>query len=230
MATFSHGVASGDPARDGAVIWTRVTTGEAAREVPVSWTVSAGGRRVAQGRTTASAARDHTVKVVVGRLRPGTEYSYAFTAGAASSPTGRFRTLPERAEDVVLAVASCSLHPGGLFNAYDAIAKLPRVDAVVHLGDYIYEYGAAAADYGVTVGRTLNRIPDPPTEIVTLADYRRRHAQYKSDPDLQAAHARAAWIVTWDDHEPPTTAGWAAPRTTIPTARRAIGRPARRRR
>jgi alkaline phosphatase D len=98
-------------------------------------------------------------------------------------------------------VASCSLHPGGLFNAYEAIARLERLDAVLHLGDYIYEYGAAPNDYGMAVGAKLGRVPEPAREIVSLADYRQRHAQYKADPDLQAAHARAPWICVWDDHE-----------------------------
>jgi alkaline phosphatase D len=101
---------------------------------------------------------------------------------------------------VVLAVASCSLYPNGYFNAYGAIARLERVDAVVHLGDYIYEYGGPGS-YGQETDQGVQRPHDPPHEIVSLADYRRRHAQYKSDPQLQAAHARAPWIVVWDDHE-----------------------------
>ncbi|MDB5694535.1 MAG: alkaline phosphatase [Sphingomonas bacterium] len=91
---------------------------------------------------------------------------------------------------MVLAVASCALHPGGLFNAYRAIADLPRVDAVVHLGDYLYEYGPEG--YGAATGKRLGRVPESPREMTTLADYWLRHAQYKRDPDLQAAHARAA--------------------------------------
>jgi alkaline phosphatase D len=192
---FAHGVASGDPAADGAVIWTRVSGVGPGRGVPVRWRVLQSGRPVRSGRAQATADRDGTVKVEVAGLSPGTEYTFDFAAANATSPTGRFRTLPEQASDVVFAVVSCSLHPGGLFNVYDAVAKLPRVDAVLHLGDYIYEYGAKPSDYGVAVGQRLGRLPDPPHEIVTLDDYRRRHAQYKSDPDLQAAHARAAWIV-----------------------------------
>ena len=96
-------------------------------------------------------------------------------------------------------MVSCQLYPGGLFNAYDAIAKTERLDAVVHLGDYIYEYGADG--YGTKIGHELNRLPEPAHEIVTLADYRQRHAQVKRDPDMQAAHARAAFICVWDDHE-----------------------------
>jgi alkaline phosphatase D len=204
--SFRHGVASGDPTPAGAIVWTRITPQADAGQnvVPVTLEVAedaAFARIVHRGAVGTDAGRDFTVKIDVGGLRPGADYLYRFRSGAAVSPVGRFRTLPERTEDVVFAVVSCALHPGGLFNAYDAIGKLERVDAVVHLGDYIYEYGAADADYGMAAGRRLGRIPEPPTEIVSLADYRLRHAQYKSDPDLQAAHARAAWITVWDDHE-----------------------------
>lgn len=198
-ARFDHGVASGDPTGRGAILWTR-TTGPATLQWQVA-TDTAFAQVVRRGTVRTEAARDFTAKVDVTGLRPGRDYVYRFMSGGDASPVGRFRTLPEQADDVVLAVVSCALHPGGLFNAYDAIAKLPRVDAVVHLGDYIYEYGAGPADYGTAIGARLNRVPEPPHEIVTLADYRLRHAQYKSDPDLQAAHARAAWITVWDDHE-----------------------------
>lgn len=202
-ARFAHGVASGDPAADGAVIWTRVTADQATADVPVTWHVgtSAEGAPVATGRARARSAADHTVKVAVERLKPGREYWYWFTTAAGErSPTGRFRTLPVgSADELVLAVASCQLYPGGLFNAYADMAALPRLDAVLHLGDYIYEYGAEG--YGAEIGQKLGRLPDPPHEIVSLADYRRRHAQVKADPDMQAAHARAAFICVWDDHE-----------------------------
>ncbi|WP_396593910.1 alkaline phosphatase D family protein [Brevundimonas sp. R86498] len=201
--TFLHGVASGDPHADSVVLWTRVTPGaDGTRALPVRWRVLNGETVVASGTAEATPDRDYTVKVIAGGLRPGTEYRYDFQAGDVTSPVGRVRTLPVGATpDVVLAVASCQLHPGGLFNAWDDVSKLERLDAVVHLGDYIYEYGAAPADYGMAVGTALSRIPQPPHEIVSLEDYRLRHAQYKSDPDLQAAHARAAFICVWDDHE-----------------------------
>jgi alkaline phosphatase D len=204
---FQHGVAAGDPAQDGFVLWTRVTV-DAADAGPrtVRWTVyedEALSSVAAEGEFETSGERDHTVKVVASGLRPGHEYRYRFAVGETMSPVGRARTLPQSGstDPVALAVASCSLHSNGLFNSYDAIAQLERLDAVIHLGDYIYEYGAAETDYGMGNGLRLGRIPDPPHEIVSLEDYRRRHAQYKSDPDLQAAHARAAWIVVFDDHE-----------------------------
>jgi alkaline phosphatase D len=207
---FIHGVASGDPAADGAVLWTRATAEDGfGGDVPLQWSVAeaADGEPVAKGEVTARASADHTTKVVATGLEPGRDYHYWFEGpGSVRSAVGRFRTLPVGAtEEVVLAVASCQLYPGGLFNAYADMASLARLDAVVHLGDYIYEYGEEG--YGAKIGRQLGRLPDPPHEIVTLADYRRRHAQVKLDLDMQAAHARAAFICVWDDHEV-TNDGW----------------------
>ncbi|WP_029418204.1 alkaline phosphatase D family protein [Brevundimonas bacteroides] len=200
---FLHGVASGDPHSDSVVLWTRVTPGtDVSGAIPVAWRVMDGERVVASGTAEASPERDFTVKVIAGGLRAGVEYRYDFRVGDVVSPTGRVRTLPSGATaDVVLGVASCQLYPGGLFNAWEAMAAEPRLDAVIHLGDYIYEYGARENDYGGATGVQLSRLHQPPREILTLEDYRLRHAQYKSDPDLQAAHARAAFICVWDDHE-----------------------------
>jgi alkaline phosphatase D len=114
------------------------------------------------------------------------------------SPIGRTRTLAEGAPELVrLALTSCSNYPHGYYNAYAAIAARDDLDAVVHLGDYIYEYANGA--YGD--GTALARIPDPVHECLTLDDYRKRHATYKHDPDLQAAHRQHAFIAVWDDHE-----------------------------
>jgi alkaline phosphatase D len=175
---------------------------DASAAISVAWRVMEGERVVVSGTTDASAERDFTVKVIATGLRPGVEYRYDFRSGDITSPTGRVRTLPSGpTADVVLGVASCQLYPGGLFNAWEAMAAEPRLDAVIHLGDYIYEYGARETDYGGATGVQLSRLHQPPREILTLEDYRLRHAQYKSDPDLQAAHARAAFICVWDDHE-----------------------------
>lgn len=207
---FRHGVASGDPLQDRVVLWTRVTAEGATGPISVRWEMAtdpAFKAVVRRGQATADPARDYTVKVDVTGLKPGTDYFYRFRHSRKGKPVGkaaggRTRTLAQGpTRDAVLAVASCSLYPNGYFNAYDAIAKLPRVDAVLHLGDYIYEYGAAPDDYGMTSPTAKTRVPDPPREILSLADYRRRHALYKTDPALQAAHARAPWIVAWDDHE-----------------------------
>jgi alkaline phosphatase D len=203
-ATFQHGVASGDPLQDRVVLWTRITPAAAGASIAYRWSLTPVDRRAGgskSGRGVTGPERDYTAKVDVAGLTPGREYTFQFEGSGATSPVGRTRTLPSGAtKDVVLAVASCSLYPAGHFNAYQAIADLPRVDAVLHLGDYIYEYGGEGS-YGMDSAAAGARPHDPPREIVSLADYRRRHAQYKSDPGLQAAHARAPWIVVWDDHE-----------------------------
>ena len=204
---FHHGVASGDPLSDRAIIWTRVTPPATERAAHVSgrWTIAAdpGFRAiVAAGPFETGAARDFTVKVDVDGLLPGTDYWYRFQVGSEPSPIGRTRTLPGGAiEDVVLVFATCANYQAGLFNAYDAIASLPRVDAVVHLGDYIYEEAADHSAHNQAIGERLGKVLQPDHEAASLADYRARHALYKTDPDLQAAHARAPWICVWDDHE-----------------------------
>ena len=202
---FEHGVASGDPLADAVILWTRITPkAEAGAPIAYRWSLNpidrrAGGAKSGSGVTGPD--RDYTVKVDVRGLDPARSYTFEFEANGVTSPMGRTRTLPQgETREVVLAVASCSLYPNGYFNAYQAIADLPKLDAVIHLGDYIYEYGGEGS-YGMTSAVAAERPHDPPHEIVTLQDYRVRHAQYKSDPALQAAHARAPWIVTWDDHE-----------------------------
>ncbi|HEX2560385.1 alkaline phosphatase D family protein [Phenylobacterium sp.] len=200
---FRHGVASGDPLQDRVVLWTRITPLETSGgTVDYRWRIDpVGGGRGRSGSGRTGPGRDYTVKVDATGLQPGRDYRFRFEAAGAASPEGRTRTLPDGpTENVVLAVASCSLFPNGYFNAYQAIADAPRVDAVLHLGDYIYEYGGPGS-YGMDSPLAAQRPHDPDREIVSLDDYRRRHAQYKSDPQLQAAHARAPWIVAWDDHE-----------------------------
>lgn len=199
---FQHGVASGDPDATSLVIWTRVTT-----EVPttdVLWIVASDDRFdsvVASGTARASEVSDHTVKVVVDGLMPGRTYYYRFEAEGAVSRTGRTQTLPVGPVDQLgIALASCSNYPFGYFNAYDAIAHDPEIDFVLHTGDYIYEYGGPQG-WGSETGRVIGRPHDPPHEIVTLADYRRRHAQYKTDAGSLAMHAAHPLICCWDDHE-----------------------------
>lgn len=201
-AAFLHGVASGDPQADRVILWTRITP-HGSQDVAYSWTLDPVDRRGGgkHGSGVTGADRDFTVKVDVVNLDPGRAYTFQFEAMGVKSPIGRTHTLPEGpTKDVVLAVCTCALYPNGYFNAYGAIARLPRVDAVLHLGDYIYEYGGPGS-YGMDSAVAGERPHDPPHECITLTDYRRRHAQYKTDPQLQAAHARAPWIVVWDDHE-----------------------------
>jgi alkaline phosphatase D len=197
---FRHGVASGDPLTDRVILWTRVTAPEnAAPEVAWQMSPDASFKRVvASGRVTTGAARDFTVKIEAASLEPGRTYYYRFDALGERSPVGRTRTLPPAGVSRVrLAVASCSNYPFGYFNAYRRMADRSDLDAVLHLGDYIYEYGNGS--YGD--GTDLNRIPEPNKEIVSLADYRMRYAQYRRDPDLQELHRQHPMIVVWDDHE-----------------------------
>ncbi len=202
---FRHGVASGDPDASSLVIWTRVTPAASAPDRPltVTWRLApdpAFTGIAATGKAVAGPAADFTVKVLVGGLKPGQTYFYDFTVDGETSPTGRTRTLPTGALDRLgIALASCSNYAYGHFNAYDAIAKDPQVDVVLHTGDYIYEYGAG--EWGDDVGTLLGRRHQPPHETVTLADYRQRHAQYKSDRGAQAMHAAHPFVACWDDHE-----------------------------
>ncbi len=200
--SFSHGVASGDPLSDRIMLWTRVTSGTTA-DVPVRWEVASDSTfatLVASGDATAAAARDYTVKVDAGGLAAGRTYYYRFRAYGTTSVAGRTRTLPAAGvAQVKLAVFSCANYPAGYFNVYAEAAKRSDFDATVHLGDYIYEY--ARDGYASTQAAALGRLSEPANEILSLADYRRRHAQYRSDTDLQALHAAAPMIAVWDDHE-----------------------------
>lgn len=200
--TYGHGVASGDPWSESVVLWTRLTTPAANLSGEAEVALDLGFRQVVKRYPVQTGAhRDHTVKLVADGLKPGTEYWYRFVFEGVASPVGRTRTTARSGSaPVVLAVASCTLYPNGYFTAYQAIADLPKVDAVIHLGDYIYEYGGPGS-YGMNSPVAAERAHAPDREIFSLSDYRTRHAQYKADPMSQAAHARAPWIVVWDDHE-----------------------------
>lgn len=195
---FQHGVASGDPLADRVILWTRVTPPTPVSSVRVRWYVADDPNFinvVQSGQTLALAARDYTVKLDIGNLLPGRTYYYLFTAVDAVSPSGRTRTLPSgsQAQHLRIAVASCSNHAAGVFNAYRRIAERADLDLVLHLGDYLYEYGDG--QYGSL------RPTEPASEILTLTDYRTRHAQYKRDADLQEAHRQHPFVPIWDDHE-----------------------------
>ena len=196
---FRHGVASGDPLTDRVMLWTRVTSRSTV--VDVRWRIGtdpALAQVVGTGMVSTDAERDFTVKVDAGGLLPGRRYFYAFEANGERSPVGQTKTLPSGTVDRVrLAQCSCSNYPAGFFNVYRCIANRDDLDAVVHLGDYIYEFENGV--YGD--GTDLLRIPEPRREAVTLSDYRIRYATYRSDPDLQEAHRVHPFIVVWDDHE-----------------------------
>lgn len=197
---FRHGVASGDPDGTSVVLWTRVT---ASAPVEVTWEVASDARfaRIVRSGTFATGPdRDFTVKPLAEGLAPGGRYFYRFRLGGAVSPVGQTRTLPVGALDRLgIALASCSNYAFGYFTAYGAIARDPAVDFVLHTGDYIYEYGADG--WGGDISRRLGRVHQPAHEIVSLADYRTRHAQYKTDADAQAMHAAKPLLACWDDHE-----------------------------
>ncbi|MFF1302781.1 alkaline phosphatase D family protein [Streptomyces sp. NPDC058307] len=207
---FLHGVASGDPLPDGILLWTRVTpTAEAVPgsglgpDTEVGWVVArdkAFTTVVAKGSVTATAASDHTVKADVRGLAPATDYWFRFSAGDTDSPAARTRTAP--AADAVVTnlrfgVVSCANWEAGYFSPYRHLAARGDLDAWLHLGDYIYEYGTG--QYGTR--DTVVRQHAPTHEILTLADYRIRHGKYKTDPDLKALHAVAPVVAIWDDHE-----------------------------
>ncbi|WP_425392672.1 alkaline phosphatase D family protein [Ekhidna sp.] len=198
MAPFYHGVASGDPLYDRVIIWTRVTPQDSLPSVDVVWEIATDDsfqEIVKNGTISTSPERDFTVKVDVDGLDAGTGYFYRFHALGKSSIIGRTKTASLTPEEVQFGVVSCSNYEWGYFNAYGAIAK-EELDAVIHLGDYIYEY--APGGYGDT---SLNRKHIPAKEIITLHDYRLRYSQYRLDKDLIAAHANHPFINIWDDHE-----------------------------
>lgn len=202
-ASFEHGVASGDPDASSVVLWTRVTP-DAAATIDVEWVVSEDAeltRIVDGGVFQTNADRDYTVKVVAENLQPWTHYWYQFRVGESVSVIGRTKTAPQAEmslEQLRFAFASCAHYSMGHFNAYRGIANRDDLDLVVHLGDYIYEYGGTDP---LAFPFVLTRYMEPDHEIVSLQDYRTRHAQYKTDADLQAAHAMHPWVCTWDDHE-----------------------------
>lgn len=200
---FSLGVASGDPSHSSVVLWTRLAPSPLEPDgglppvpVVVSWEIARDDalRDVVQrGETVATPQLAHSVHVEVNGLEPGRPYWYRFLAGDAQSPIGRAVTTPEPTatpDRLRFAFASCAHWEHGYYNAYDDMAHSP-LDLVFHLGDYIYEYETKDAQVRKHAGPKLR----------TLAQYRVRHAQYKTDPMLQAAHRLCPWVVTWDDHE-----------------------------
>ncbi|CAJ2502024.1 Uu.00g048770.m01.CDS01 [Anthostomella pinea] len=224
---FTHGVASGDPYSDSVILWTRVAPSLASdasnvtvegpvalynhdtetyikadpSPICVEWAVfpsiAGNGTRdvVAGGTAYTTSDIDYTVKVEAAGLQPFTTYNYQFTIcdSNKTSPLGRTKTAPPADVDVAelkFAVFSCSNYPNGYFNAYGNAARKDEHDFVVHLGDYIYESAAQG-----------ERAHDPPRLLFSLYDYRTRHGQYRTDPDLQLASQQFAWIATWDDHE-----------------------------
>ncbi|SFS52124.1 alkaline phosphatase D family protein [Marininema halotolerans] len=204
---FRLGVASGDPLPDGCILWTRLAPvplkggGMSTYDIPVRWEVAEDDqfqRVIRKGETTARATLGHSVHVDVRGLRPGREYFYRFKSGSDISAVGRTKTAPHKGDPtrrINLAYASCQQYEHGYYTAYQHMSR-EDLDVVLHLGDYIYEYGPEK--YLASSGN-VRRHNSP--EVKSLGDYRNRYAQYRMDPDLQAAHAAFPWIVVWDDHE-----------------------------
>ena len=214
LAPFYHGVASGDPLEDRVILWTRVTPEDfGTASIDVSWEIGTSFDTldngqvvlqdiVANGTFTTNADRDYTVKVDPTGLTSNTVYYYQFSTemnGATKfSLIGKTRTTPvaDEADHLKFGVVSCSNFPAGFFNAYQRLAERNDLDAVIHLGDYIYEYGNRV--YGDS---TLNRLVEPNTEILTVQDYRTRYSTYRLDSNLLRLHQQHPFITVWDDHE-----------------------------
>ncbi|WP_424533305.1 alkaline phosphatase D family protein [Sphaerisporangium viridialbum] len=206
---FQLGVASGDPLPDGVMLWTRLASrpleplgGMPYGRLKVEWELAedeAFTRRVRRGSTWATPEYGHSVHVDVRGLKPAREYFYRFRSGTEVSPVGRTKTAPEAEANpghLLMAFASCASWQDGFYTAYRHLAA-ESPDVVFHLGDYIYEYGIVQSG-----GNRATPVPDQfRVQCDTLDRYRIQYGLYKSDPDLQAAHQAAPWIVTWDDHE-----------------------------
>ena len=202
---FTLGVASGDPTVTSVILWTRLAPDPLALDglggmpdepVDVRWEVARDdtfGDIVQTGVAVAEPGHAHSVHADATDLEPGAEYHYRFLVGEATSPVGRTRTLPNGSpERFGIGVVNCQWFETGTYAAYRHLVEEPAVDLVLHLGDYIYEYP------GVPDGP---RPTQPANQLETLTDYRLRYASYQLDPELQAAHGRFPWVLTWDDHE-----------------------------
>ena len=198
LAPFYHGVASGDPSHNEVTIWTRLTP-RYNREAEVSWSVtldSSQSRIVQNGKIATNAGKDYTIKKTITGLQPDTYYWYSFSHDSKKSVVGRTKTLPVKQDTVNLIAVSCNAYESGYFTAFEVIAKKKeKIDAVLHLGDYIYE-GFLPQYFEVK-----ERVPLPKRECIQLQDYRTRYAQYRLDKQLQLAHQMHPFIHIWDDHE-----------------------------
>jgi len=198
LNNFLHGVASGDPTQNSVILWTRISGQDS--EISVDYIIAEDVNFtvvIAEGTTTTSGERDYTVKLDIRTLSPETTYYYQFEFEDELSPIGRTRTASADSEHIRFGVVSCSNFEAGYFNAYKLLAQRADLDAVIHLGDYIYEYGEGGYEWD----SLLMRGHDPKTEILTLIDYRTRYAFYRMDEDLQEVHRQHPMILVWDDHE-----------------------------
>lgn len=204
LRPFYHGVASGDPTEDKMVIWTRVTPDSGSTSaIEVFWQIATDTNFtniVNYGKLIATEQNDFCVKQDVCGLNPSTFYYYMFNALGRNSVMGRTKTAPSALsnnDSVRFAIVSCADYENGYFNAYESISNKNNVDAVVHLGDYIYEYEPG----GISVNNPGGRVTEPDHEIVSMQDYRIRHSHYKLDNQLRRLHQLFPFITVWDDHE-----------------------------
>ncbi len=211
-AYFKHGLASGDPTPTAVVLWTRLTPTSTSTpgsgkgpSATVTWHVATDQKFtkiVKKGTFATSASRDHTVKLDVTGLKPATTYWYRFSHKGSYSPVARTRTAPAYTANLArmrFGIVSCANLQAGWFNSYRHLAARSDLDAILHLGDYLYEYGNG--EFGNGISNTDIRKHVPAHETLSLKDYRQRHGQYKQDPDLASLHRRFPFIITWDDHE-----------------------------
>jgi alkaline phosphatase D len=200
LAPFYHGVASGDPTDATVLLWTRVTPdGSVSDTIEVTWRMAADTGMteiISFGKARTFANRDYTVKVEASGLSPDQYYYYEFTALGRNSIRGRTKTTPYGTEvkNLRFAVVSCSNYEDGYFSAYGRIADRNDIDAVIHLGDYIYE----GTDHASVPGEPRDVVTE---EAITLTQYRARYSLYRLDPDLRRAHQQHPFITIWDDHE-----------------------------
>lgn len=201
IAPFYHGIASGDPLTDRVIIWTRVTPLDFNNSITVNYKVSLDSsfnNVVSQGNFQTDSTKDFTVKIDVIGLQPNTFYYYEFEHNGSYSAVGRTKTMPiGDVENLRLAIVSCANLEAGYFNVYDAINARNDVDAVLMLGDYIYEYETG----GYSPNAAIDRTWQPDIEITDLSDYRLRYSSYHMDYALRKLHQNYPWICIWDDHE-----------------------------
>lgn len=199
---FTHGVASGDPAPDRVILWTRFATSDGTPgQLRYELSEDESFKTIAaSGAAVASPFNDYCAKVDAVGLRPGRRYFYRFLSASGESPVGQTRTAPKGGKDALtLALFSCSNLPFGYFNAYGAAAAETEVDVCLHVGDYIYEYQRGA--YPTADQAHPRRWIEPEGEIIRLGDYYQRYAAYRADPDLQELHRLKPFMTVWDDHE-----------------------------
>ena len=201
---FNHGVASGDPLAERVILWTRVTPSKPG-PVKVNLEISSDQNFTSIVFTkvlSTSSLVDYTIKYdffIKNIFKSGETFFYRFNASGSVSETGKTKTLAADVNKIKMGVFSCSNFPAGFFNAYQAAAEANDLDLWLHLGDYLYEYPMGG--YATTNAESIGRVPSPKHEMITLSDYRMRHAQYKSDAGSRALHKNAPLVAVWDDHE-----------------------------